>query len=65
MFYSYGGLVELWDLEWIQRALNVLIGLSRRVGLVANVAKYNTITCHMGAFFTGMTEEAFSRRIPG
>ena len=50
-------MVGLRDLYWIQRKLNVLIGLFRRNILVANVAKYKAITCQIRTFWSGMLEE--------
>ena len=38
----------------LQGAINGLIGISRRVGLMANVAKSNDTTCQAGAMYTGM-----------
>ena len=59
MFYADDGIIGYRDLELLQRAINFIIGLSRRVGLVANVEKYNTITCQPGVICTGISEEAF------
>ena len=62
VFYEYAGMIILRDPEWIQGSINALIGLFSRVGLMDNVEKSNTMTCHPGAIFTGVSEEVFSHR---
>ena len=49
-------------MEWIQVALNMIISLFRRYGLVANVSKSNSITCHPGEIQSGMLEELVGRQ---
>ena len=44
------------DLEWLQEAINVLIGIFIRVNLMANVAKFKTMTCQTGGINTMMSE---------
>ena len=44
LFFVYNGVVGLWYPTWLQGALNVLIGIFHRYGLVANVAKYKSMT---------------------
>ena len=44
LFYTDNGVMVSRDLEWIQGALNVIIGLFRRCALVTNVAKSKTMT---------------------
>ena len=65
VFYVYNGLVGSRYLQWLQGYINVLIRLFYRVVLMANFAKSNTITFQQGLIRTGMSEEAFSRRITG
>ena len=60
MFYADDGMIGWRGPEWIQGDINVLVILFRRVGLMANVAKSNTMTCQPGAICTGISEEAFS-----
>ena len=55
LFYSDDGMVGLYNPEWLQGAFNVLIGLFRRYGLVANVSKSKTIMCQMGEIRSGMS----------
>ena len=62
-FYTDDGMIGSRDPEWIQGAINVLIGLFRRVFLMANDEKSNTLTCQPGSVITGVSEEAFSWRI--
>ena len=58
LFYSDDGMVGLWDPEWIHGALNVLIGLFQRYGLVANVSNSKAMMCQLGSIWSGMLEEA-------
>ena len=44
LFYADDGMVVSLDQEWLQGALNVLIILFWRYGLVANIAKSKAIT---------------------
>ena len=37
LFYTDNGVVGLWYMEWLQGALNLLIGLLRQYGPVVNV----------------------------
>ena len=48
--------------ECLQVAINVLIRLFRRVGLINNFTESKTMTCHPGAIGKGISEEAFSWR---
>ena len=63
VFYGDDGLIRSWDPEWIQGVINILIGIFPRLGLIANVAKSNTTTCHPGEICTGMSEEDSSQNI--
>ena len=45
LLYADDGVVGLQDLEWLQGALNVFIGLFRWYGMVENVAKHKAMTC--------------------
>ena len=47
VFYVNEGLLGLWDPEWMQGALNVLIGMLHWIGLVVNIDKSKTMTCQM------------------
>ena len=42
------GFIGSQDLGWLQEALNILISLFRRIGLMANVAKSKMMTCNTG-----------------
>ena len=57
VFYTYDGLLRSRDPEWKQGALNFLIGLFRRIGLEANIAKSKTTTCQQQEIRLGMSEE--------
>ena len=45
--------------------MNVLVGLFRRYGLAANVAKSRTITFQPGSLWAGMSEEAMALKCTG
>ena len=45
------------DPEWLQDALNVLIGLFQRYRLVSIVTKSKAMTCHLGTLWSGMLKE--------
>ena len=62
MFYADDVMVVSKDPEWLQGDINVLIRLFRRVELMENVEKSNTMTCHTWAIHMGMLEETFSQR---
>ena len=48
IFYADDGMIGLREPKWLQWSINVLIGIFRRVSLMANVAKYNTMNCQPG-----------------
>ena len=62
LFYIENGMVVLWYQEWIQRTLNMLIGLFLRYGLMANVAESKSMTCQPGEIWSGMSEEVVVRQ---
>ena len=49
VLYAENGILGSRDPEWLQGYLNVLIGLFRRIGLMANAVKSKTMTCQPGA----------------
>ena len=65
MFNTYDGFIRLRDPKWIQGALNIPTVHFRRVGMMSNIAKSNTTTCHPGVILTWMSEEDFSWKITG
>ena len=50
-------MVVLWDLEWLQGALNVHISLFFRYGLLGNAVKSKVWSCKKGTVWYGMSEE--------
>jgi hypothetical protein len=48
LFYADDGLAAARDPEWLQEAMNVLIGLFEQVGLQTNVTKTKAMTCTPG-----------------
>ena len=65
VFYAYDDPIGSCDSVWIQGSIIVLIGIFRRVSLMDNIEKSNTMNCHLRAILTGMSEEAFSHRSTG
>ena len=65
VFHAEDGMAGSSNSDWLQHAINVLIGLFRRYGLEANVAKSGTMPCHTGALRTGMSEEAMVLKCTG
>ena len=65
VFYSEDGMVRSRNPNWLQHVVNVPVGLFRRYGLVANVSKLRTMTCHPGALRAGMLEEAMALNCAG
>ena len=55
--YADDGMIGSRDSDWLQSAINVLVGIFRRYGLSANIAKSCTMTCQIGALRTGVLEE--------
>ena len=49
VFYAENVLVRSQDPKWLQGALNLLIGLFRKIGLMDNVSKYKTMKFQTGA----------------
>ena len=60
MFYEYYSMIVSKYPEGLQGAINTIIRLFRKVGLMANVAKSKIITCQSGAICTGVSEKYFS-----
>ena len=55
VFYMDDCLIGSMEPEWIQRAINVPIGLFQRVKMMGNVLKSKTKTFHTGDIFTGIS----------
>ena len=65
VFYDDNVMVGSCNPDWLQHATNVLVGLFRSYGLVANIAKSCTIICQPNALWTGMSEEAMALKCTG
>jgi len=63
LFYADDGLLSSTDHQWLQQALDVLIGLFRRMGLQTNAAKTKTMTTFPHYVTTRMTDRAYNRRM--
>ena len=62
LLYTNNRVVGSQDPEWLQGALNVLIGLFCRYGLVTNVAKSKARKCQTGTLLSRILEEAVGRK---
>ena len=60
--YEDYGMTVSRNQEWLQGTIDVIIVLFRRVGLMANIEKPNTMTYQPGAIRMGMSDEDFSLR---
>ena len=58
VFYAEDVIVRTQEPEWLQNALNVIIGLFHWYGLIVNAAKLRTMTCQPRALWLGVSEEA-------
>ena len=65
VFYADDGILGLQYPECLQGALNVLIGLFRRIGLAANVSNLKTMNFQLGEILLGMSVDEFPRRSTG
>ena len=55
VFFVNDGLIGLQEPECFQWDLYLIIRLFRRVALIANIAKYRTMTCKLWVIYTGMS----------
>ena len=60
VFYVDNSIIGAQELEWLQNGLNFFIGLFRKYGIIANVAKSRPMTCQPGALWLDMSEEVVS-----
>ena len=60
VFFSDNGMVGSRNLDCLQHAMNVLVGLFIRYGMADNVAKSRKMTCYCGALRAGILEEAMA-----
>ena len=65
LFYADDGLLSSIHPEWLQRALDLLVGLFRRIGLETNVGKTATMTCYPGRVPNEWSHHAYKRRLTG
>ena len=65
VFYANNGMVISRNSDWLQHKMNVLVGIFRRYGLAANIAKSCTTTCQPGALQARMSEEAMALKCMG
>ena len=65
VFYAENDIIGSWDLKWLQLSMNYFIGLFRRIEPEATIAKSNKMTFQPGGICSGVSAEAFTRRIKG
>ena len=65
LFCADDGLIGSREDQWLQQAMDVLVGVFRRVGWAANVGKTKTMTCFPGSMRTGLSNQAYERRVTG
>ena len=65
VFYANYGMVGSRKSYWLQHAMNILVGIFRRYGLAANVAKSCTMIFHPRELLAAMLEEAMSQKCTG
>ena len=65
VFYSDYGMIGSRDLDLLQHAMNVLVGLFKGYGLKANAAKSRTMTFQPGAIRVGMLKEVMVMKCVG
>ena len=66
VFYANDGMVVSLDPAWLQGAFSALVAIFNRVGLLTNVGKTVSMTCHPSWAGAGnRTEAAHSRRLTG
>ena len=65
VFYAADDVVVSLNSDWLQHAMNLLVGLFRRYVMAANVTKSHTMTCHPSALQAGVLEEAMVLKCTG
>ena len=65
LFYADDGMVASSDPQWLQGALNTLVGLFDRVGMQTNVGKTVGIVCHPCQAAGNLSKVAYGRRVTG
>ena len=65
VFYTDGGILVSQEVEWLQGALNALIGLFLRIKLAANISMSKKMTCQVVLMRSGISGKAFGRSITG
>ena len=65
VFYDNDGVIGSHNPNWLQHAMNVIVGLFRMYGLADNVAKSRTMTCQPGALRVGVSEESMALKCTG
>ena len=65
LFYTYDGMVDSYDPQWLQGDFNTLSGLFDRVGLRKNFGKYIGMVCHPFQAAGNLLEVVYGRRVTG
>jgi hypothetical protein len=59
-FYVNDGLIASRDPVWLQKSLDILVGLFERIGLFMNAAKMKVMVCIPGRIREGYTKEGYA-----
>jgi hypothetical protein len=65
LFYADDGCLSTVDHEWLQRALNTLVALFKRIGLETNTQKTVLLTSHPPTDHINLSQQAYKRKITG
>ena len=63
--YADGGLLALRDPVILQRAMNTLVELFERVGLITNTKKTEAMNCLVDKIRVSLSQEAYRNRLEG
>ena len=63
LFYADDRIIRSRDPECLQGYISVPIGLFRSIGLMENVATFNTVNFRPETICTGISEEAFNQMV--
>ena len=65
LFYADDGVVSSTESQWIQRTIDVLLGLFQRIGLKCNVQKTHMMVCYPTLRHNEISGTAYKRRLTG
>ena len=65
LIYADDDQLSAMDREWLQRALNILVGMFERMGLKVNIAKTKFMICLPSSHHSHMSLDAYKRKMTG